>query len=155
MKNLAGKISLLAIAGLLVLNLGGCSKKDNPTDPVVNVDVQFDVTSEAVTPGQAYLQTADILSYTAAGVGAGSSTFHSKALPFSATASMTIGAAASLTVTYSDIFNIVTYPDGTTKAGNTRVHLSIKKNGTVVASDSFIPQNNDTDASRTIDWTVQ
>ncbi len=151
MKKLVGKISLLAVAGLLALNLSGCGEK--PTDPVVNVDVQFDVTAEAITPGQAYLQTADLLTYVASGVGAGSATYYNKALPFSTTASMTLGAAAEINVTYSDTFNILTHPDGTNKAANTRVKLSIKKNGTVVASDQFTPSVDD--ASCEISWSVQ
>jgi len=126
------KLLLLSFALLIIIT--GCSKKDDPVAPTPAYTVKFEITSAPIDNTKNYLQIADTVTYSAFD----SDGIEIKAnLPWTYTADNVPPVVAALTVTYDDIFNIVTHPTGTEDAANTTVTLRIYKDDAVLETGTL------------------
>lgn len=132
MKKELKKLSLLIVAGVLVSGLSGCGEK--PTDPIVKTKFNYEVTSQAINPASAYLQSVDLITYTAAGAGAVHEMPTNNALPWSAEAEVELGSGAGLSISYTA--TTMLDPTAATRMANTQFTLKIKKDGNEVKSET-------------------
>lgn len=148
MKKVLSKLSLLMVAALLVTALSGCF--ENPTEPIAKTKFNFEVSSTAINPASAYLQSVDLITYTAAGVGAVNEMPTNNALPWSAEAEVELGSGAGLSISY---ISSTIDPTFNTRMVNTQFTLKIKKDGNEVKSEKVVLEEGDPQYS--ISWSQE
>ncbi len=148
MNKFVKQLGLVLIVALTATNLTGCF--DKPTEPIVKTNFTFEVSSSPISAGSAYLQVADLITYTASGAGTVHQMPTNLALPWSASAEVELGSGAGLSVSYT---STMLDPTAATRMANTSYVLIIKKDGNVVKSETVSIEANDPQHS--ISWTTE